>query len=308
MQHTTDDKLLMKLHTALRHAKHVCIFGSTNKADDVIRTGGWVMVQRYRYSRTGKYVTTGDRAKKFNLSQHSKKDRWFFTANETDSTLYANISFKKRTLIDPFNDSAFDLQSYHLQIIYGSLHALLTRSGKCASYAMLIAKYLWENPEGVHRIERFSMEHYDHTFIVINREGDEPNKPETWGNAWVIDGWVADGLIFHARELKRNLELMRDYMQHQEQLFQAHGVKCKSTDFSQPLTLISRFSFDPCSDVYPAYQSHQQVKRRFEEFYHLLDYRYGRYPSLFYRDYREAKAAHAVNFAPCLLHLNKTPK
>lgn len=190
--------LKMKLFTALRYAKNVCIFGATNKFKDWKRTNGYSTFASLR-GRIGRYKCNTAGLPTITYFNYKLQNAQWYYKIQKDASSYAATAelYPREPHLDPLLDPRFKLSEEQLTLLRDSLATLEVRCGNCHMQAYLIAKYLWENNAGINKIELVSTINFDHCFILINRSGDL-YKSSTGGNAWVIDPWYLDGIVYHA--------------------------------------------------------------------------------------------------------------
>lgn len=296
MFHQNDLPLVSKLKAAVRHAKTLCVIGSTNKQADLERTGGWVLSAHKRYGKEGHFqpYETGANPKLM-LNAELKTDKltlvksqWFFSTNSK------NVTVAKRGLHDPLRDKQFNLTPGLNDVIIGSFHAMIKRQGNCSTLACVVAKYLWEHPAGVTRIERISLAGMDHALLIINRKGDL-TKPETWGDAYIIDAWYKNGIVFHAGEYQKQIAKIKKFIIQQREFRQKLGFKV-SENFPDAVVLVKKYEFNPQKTVYPVYEPGKKI----EDYYYPIDYRFGAKHLLNYHAYREQ---HQTLYRDCLQEL-----
>lgn len=142
------------------------------------------------------------------------------------------------------------------------------RFGNCGPRADLIAKYLWEHPFCIHRIEKISLANVDHVFIVVNRSGDLKN-PDTWGDAWCLDAWYGEeGLIFPAREFKEKIKIITHFAKDQIKQLKSLGVEAKEPDINQENDIGAViYEIAPSRDRYPSFSPYKRV----EDYYVTLN-------------------------------------
>ncbi len=148
--------------------------------------------------------------------------------------------------------------------------ALLTigkRQGNCGSLARLVSKYLWEHPDGIFRIEGITFGSVDHVVVVVNRSGDLKN-PATWGDdAWVIDAWYENGLIFPAKEFHEKYELIKQFALEQIRECNKVGFIIKDHPNTGMDIDDSKWEIKPQEQPYPRYA--HKPKWNVEDYYIL---------------------------------------
>ncbi|CEG55632.1 hypothetical protein [Legionella fallonii] len=192
-------KIKRILAAAIRHVRHICILGSSNKSSDMEKTNGWVFFPQFRYNYSGRYV--------------KKKDKWIFSSDDPMATLAVDLKYTvKYPGVDPFIDPQFALEEQHKDVLLLALLAGEKRMGNCHTRCCVLAKYLWENnyPE-IQRIELLSF-NFDHFVVVVNRTGDIDD-PKTWGNALIVESWYpAQGAIYSPQEFMQQAQIVRKFI------------------------------------------------------------------------------------------------
>lgn len=273
-----------RLQASLDFVRHLCVLGSSNKVEDIERTSGWVSTLKYRYSPGSymKYINDSllgidfianlrfsleERELIFNLEEKTPKEKirsWYYHVNEYEKVndLMQHDLYPK-TGLDPINDPRFKLNDEKRNLLRQALKVIEGRFGKCESKSALVSKYLWENHSGIFRIEALSMDSFDHVLIVVNREG-KLGDSDTWGNAWIIDAWYENGVVFPASEFKERIKAIKKYAEFQSKELENMGlehVDCINKDAA----LIKKVLWDikPNRDCYPSYQDNMH----FEDYY-----------------------------------------
>lgn len=242
--------LNIKLKSALRYALHTFVFGAVNKFSDQTRTNFWVAFISHRYKTTGDYIL-----------QAEKPRTWKFCTDKFNHyTTSLKLTQEKK---NPLYDPKFNLTHMHKLLLQTSIIALETRSGNCNERSCVVAKYLWENPTDIKKIEMVSLPKLDHVFIVVNRCGDI-HDPNSWGNAWIIDSWYGkNGLVFHASELSHFMPLIVAFMTRQRKMFEMMNIYLKT---EQQTTFKTEWSIIPTEHLYPSYDKSTHV----EEYYRVI--------------------------------------
>lgn len=307
---TKEERLQRKLRTAMKYARDVCVIGATNRLEDVTRTNGWSYAQQYRYDYSGKYVRASDapdeREKMFlcNLEYdpekqtcYNKNTTWFYRVDDVAQGRFSDtpIMLYKLGKHDPIFDTHFDLFDTARAIIFSSMRAEATRSGNCGTQARLVSKYLWENHEGVDRIEIMSMDTFDHAFVVVNR-GGEINQPETWGDAWVIDPWAMGGLIYPAKDFSQKITVIKNYVNEEITEFFKLGIVRLPGIYHAGVEMHSVADLRPAIDKYPRYHSYQRAN----DFYAYNDNRFTAEIDAANQFAKVIKGRHELRFDDCL--------
>jgi hypothetical protein len=276
---TNEDPFLMrKLRAAMAYANNTCVF-ATNKIEDVKRTNAWSLAQQYRYFHSGAFKniahhtnTRHEINKNINVSLNEDQNtvkcdvkNWYFHVNNVASkNIYSNGSIKSRFAVTPLlANTVFTSKPELADVVIQSLIAIKTRSGNCGERSRLASKYLWENPTGITSIEGISMLTMDHGFVVVNRSGDI-NDPDTWGDAWIIDPWWKNGVIYPAREFKQRMSELREYMEFQRREFAAIDYQCAALPKTNTERWTTRWTINPSIDAYPSHDDRFKIEDCFE--------------------------------------------
>lgn len=270
----SDDGLQRKLRSAMEYATVTCVLGADNKIEDIERTNGWTFVQKYRYHNPGRYLklaqgqfTTQDHAPNAYLTGDVEERKlchtikqWYYHVDDQSNINFLNLQLIPLAKLNPLFDPVFKLKPGNKNVLYQALFAIATRYGNCGIRASLISKYCWEHPEGIHRIEGITMGTFDHVVVVVNRSGDLKN-PDTWGNAWVIDNWYKEGLIFPANEFKEKIKHIKQYYQEQNSQLKKINISLheKTSPSSQDIQECV-WEINPKEDLYPSYSTSMRVE------------------------------------------------
>lgn len=272
---TNDDDLQRKLRNAVEYVNITCILGADNKIEDMERTSGWIFVQKYRYHTPGRYMkfsqglfSTKDHSPNSyllgNLGErqlyHTTKAQWYYHVDDESNIKFLDVQLVPLTKLNPLFDPVFKLKPRNKRVLEQALFGIATRYGSCGIRASLITKYCWEHPEGIHKIEGIVMNTFDHVLVVINRSGDLKD-PDTWGNAWVIDNWYKDGIIFPAKEFKERIKEIKQYFQEQSAQFKKMNITLYEKPFTDNQD-IDRcvWKITPKDDLYPSYSKSMRVE------------------------------------------------
>ena len=298
-----DTRLQNKLRTALKYAKVTCVLGTSNRIDDITKTCGWSAQQYVLQNLPGVYLncrqtefdifTDGEFNVHVNAEDHSVSHpvtQWYYHLDHRTALKNVKLSIIPRTTLAPATDSQFNLSTSSEMLLSGAQLALTSRFGNCGELSQLITKYLWENPQGIDRIEGVRMG-IDHGFVVINRCG-ELRQPATWGDAWIIDAWYQEGVIYHASELPKILPKIRQYAK--EQTKSCHKIGMNNGIFYNRAPDIDKTEWDICplSDKYPHYEPHMNI----EDYYTIPGHQHQNSIEIFAKH----KNAHRQTYAPSL--------
>ncbi len=306
-----------KLKSALFYVNNVCVLGTTNKLDDIQKTQGWATFCSFRYRGYGLYknkkitkMTEIDQRinSKFDSEQGGFVPlpyQWFYHI-ESDQ-LNSSFHYKSRIPCEnPLRDYPSD--PIKINLLSDCLIILEKRSGNCYDRAQLIAKYLWEKPQNIFKIEIVRMQYIDHAFVILNRSGHLED-PSTWGDAWIVDGWAdGSGLVYHASDYPKKIKEVIFFMKELDKKLSAVGFRPEP--FSEREDLIIMCTINPELDCYPKYEplltdkSRQDIeeKEQFKpiEYYYLpLEYNTER-NSYDWKILDEAKWEHENKFRKCL--------
>lgn len=231
-----NEKLVAKLRTAIKHARATCVLGAPNKYDDLIRTSGWSVLQPYLSLnaggyKKGKFIYGFDIdlepsiyfASLKGIQPEFDKSHWFYSTNRyqyRDIERFTAITNNQNGVaVDPVMNKNFNIGERQIAAIYISMMANITRHGTCETFASLILMWLWQHSEGINRIE-IMHSGFDHAFVVVNRIGDI-NDPSTWGDAWILDGWFKEGIVYPACEyVEKMKEIQSIYDEDNKKLYQ----------------------------------------------------------------------------------------
>jgi hypothetical protein len=301
-----DPFLMRKLRAAMAYANNTCLFAS-NKFEDMVRTGGWSLAyhSRFFYQSSYKRLTAKtpfnhDADGIFNCVYSSEtnqlianvQDWYVHVDNPQSKSIYTNAIIRSKLQNNlPLNEPLFRRKPELIDVIIQTLVCQKTRSGNCGERQRLAGKYLWENCQGISSIEGIYMKTFDHGFLIVNRSGDI-NAPETWGDAWIIDPWTQDGLIFHAQEFRQKIKIIRAYIEKQRDSFATLGLQTSLIMNTQNEEWKCRWQINPTTDPYPTYLSHLKI----EDYYQFDDRRFDNLPCT----ESEARAEHQQLFSDCL--------
>ncbi|MEO8402357.1 MAG: hypothetical protein ABI597_11305 [Gammaproteobacteria bacterium] len=185
----------LKLKAAIQFARTTCILGSSNLASDIEKTNGWVLNQKSRYDDgSGHYVKSSQDSEVPARGNYvfdpqkgkidtDKKKKWHYKAahKQNSPAISLHLRFKGT---DPLQS----LSHTHQEVLKTSLKASTTRQGNCLELSCLIAKFLWEHPLDIKKIEIIQFTTFDHVLVIVNRTGDISDST-SWGkDCFVVDG------------------------------------------------------------------------------------------------------------------------
>lgn len=279
------NKLLeRKLHAAMKYAHDVCILGAGNLIEDIKRTGAWVFTHEFHYHPSGRYERAASSSGSedmyaCNMTYNQKTDamekevyRWYYRVDKIAESMFNRTDnyLVPYDFESPIHDEQL-INSPDVKKIFGAcLRALSTRAGSCGAQSFLVTKFLWEHPDGIKRIEGVSMKDFDHAFVVVNREG-ELSKPETWGDAWIIDAWANGGMIYRPSDVLQKIAETKAFCIKQIHEQRWLGLLNPIPDDSTMNVWEQAWEIKPDIHHYPSYSKHKHV----EDYYRLQDYRYG---------------------------------
>lgn len=248
-----NDKLKVKLQTAVKFVRDTCIFGAENKVKDTVKTNGWVQACRNR--RVAGFFKRRIAIPPYSSFSQTTLDskNWVYTQTSPKDKLI--IKTLARTKDDPLSDSKFNLTQDQIDLLIMALLCSETRSGNCHLRSCLLAKYLWENKAGIYNIEVVKASNFEHSFVIVNRLG-ELKKPDTWGDAWIIDVWYSEGIIYPASEFKSKIKEIKQFAEMQFNQLEKIGLHCpnNASDPSNKETFCELMCFiQPQKDRYPTY-------------------------------------------------------
>lgn len=189
----------MILLAAINHVLKTCVLGASNKINDIQKTHGWVLFPQVRYNHPGQY--------------EKNNNKWLFASDDIEEIGSPDIAFTPiHPNQDPLNDPQFCLSELHKEVLLLALLTQEKRAGNCHARCCLLAKYLWEHHQNIHRIELLEF-NFDHLVVVVNRQGNL-QKPATWGNnTLIIDSWYPDeGCIYTAQEFIEKANAARKFI------------------------------------------------------------------------------------------------
>lgn len=208
---------------------------------------------------------------------------------------------------DPLKDPKFNLPYSLKRLLERGILRNENRKANCGDGCILIAKYLWENSDGIDRIEIVAANTFDHVMVIVNREG-ELHDSTTWGKAcWVVDAWYGEqGWIFPGNEFKQNIIEIKRYAKEQLDGFKKYNMNAenpahryyKDEEFLQRCI----YEIKPNEHLYPTYS--KQPFKRVDEYYDLMNM----YPADIYSRKSvldAAKESHQRKFQPCLFAIQQ---
>lgn len=318
----TEEKLLIKLRTALRYAVNTCLLGASNKFHDIQKTNAWVLFPPRRYHLNGQYVkhvpstATTD---SFNLSTdafnlkidsenpyhiHKTASQWTYDANIEKSLLSVKYRLEARTEQSPLENSRFNNE--HFLLLASAMLALIKRQGNCAERAALCVKNLWENHGGlIHRLEVVETVTFDHCIVIVNRSASSQlNDPNNWGHAWIIDCWYKKkGLIFPAFQFRFYMDKIKEFALLQDKEFEKLGFSFDKTNMDkETLSDVALQEIHPQIDPYPTYSQNP---------FYPIEYYYtfaNDYPMNLYENISIFHEEHQKKFSDCLKELQRVNK
>jgi hypothetical protein len=208
--------IIKKFISAIKYVRHHCLFGASNKYEDLQRTKKYIHYMHNR-SRAGWFEKHSPCAVKYEgiySPYQLAMVQWHFNPRGAhyDQTLPLLRRFSQQ---HPLADCTFALSTAQLKLLESAIVALNIRHGNCEVQANLVAKYLWENPQEIKRIETVAMRQFDHAFVIVNRQG-QLSKPNSWGNdAWIIDPWYQAGIIYQAQYFITMIKCIQSYAKRQ---------------------------------------------------------------------------------------------
>ena len=129
------------------------------------------------------------------------------------------------------------------------------RHGNCFDRANILAKFLWENSVGIHRIEIVSTKTFEHYFVIVNRKDlSDLKDSSTWGDAWIVDAWFGDnGAIFPASKFKEYITGIKEFAKIQDEArTQLNSLREYISDTEETLDKCI-CEIRPLVDKYPTY-------------------------------------------------------
>lgn len=306
-------KLQSKLNAAMEYANRTCLLGTNNRIGDIEHTNGWSYTQHFHYQKFGGYfklLSKEDLIEKKAVMINSRFDsderdfvckikigKWFYRTYCKEFNGDLDAPLHRLTTKDPLNDSTFNLLYMHHVMLKDALRGIAGRYGNCGTRVALVSKYLWENPQQIKRIEGVSLETFDHEVVVVNRSPESRlSDPDTWGDAWIIDAWYKEGVIFHVKQFKDMMKQIKQHTMANMQSIKDININphrdCDSKGDAISCSLDNEFEIDPAIHRYPSYSPFM----RFENYYQST---YS-YPVDFLKTIRKVKKEHRERFSKCL--------
>lgn len=261
-----------RLHASITYVNHVCALGSCNKSDDIKRTNGWILHQKYRNSPQSLYLKnkTGQLGKDRianlfysselrELENRTKVGGWYCHINnfKVIDTISAHPLFLKTTL-NPIKDPNFKLSDENLLLLRLVIKGQECRYGNCHVKSAILADELWRKPSGIFRIEAISLRDLDHVLVIVNRKGkiDDVN---TWGEGcWLADPWHCT--VFRAKDYHEKISQLHDFMFKQNRKMNDMGFDMPIYTDANP-SVINEILWDinPCENLYPRYKPNDRI-------------------------------------------------
>ncbi|MBA3661148.1 MAG: hypothetical protein H0W64_05450 [Gammaproteobacteria bacterium] len=262
---SSQPNLKQRLTTALRNVNETCVFGTSNKMEDVIRTMGRVYFHQFRYDKMGEYVKknfdpknkTDHADRYYNPLIHPKlivktNRKWFYRYQDTSVNIPWPSLIARFPNLNPIGDPVFHLSKSHKCILSFALLAQTKRQGNCYDRACLLSKYLWENNKNIQRIEIIGF-NFDHCVVMINRTGDLKD-PKTWGHALIVDSWYTQKeAIYTPSEFNQRIKEVNEYINKEQIEQEKIGVSHRESHSSNDITWYVEDEIRPQQDVYPTY-------------------------------------------------------
>lgn len=303
------ENLQRKLQAAIKYAKDVCVLGSGNKIEDIVHTSGWSRQNCFR-GRNSSYkklsenpFLSGDKFVNLYLDRENrwryKIQNWFLhVEGQSDSDINLHPYDSN---CDPIKDTRHNLHAHHETLFKEALFAINARTGTCGIKATLVAKYLWEHSLGINRIEIILMQ-CDHSFVIVNRRGNL-NDSASWGDAWVVDAWYKNGIIFSAAEFPTKIAEIIEYLKFQKQ--ENEKIKIKVSE-KEKHNLNAKITLYPSIEIYPhihLYPRDNQFKS-VEDYYQVSNV----YPKTIFQNLESFKKLHQERFKQCIDEISSSVK
>lgn len=173
--------------------------------------------------------------------------------------------------VNPLQEGRFNLSDDLKNLLLENIATSIIRSGNCYTHSSCILHYLWQHSDGIHRIEIMLAPGFDHTFVIVNRSGS-PTDPDTWGDAWIIDGWYKNGIIYHAIDYKTKIEEIKNYcLENTKMLFDATGIPGEDNPMLKGYSVNPVIiEVKPSENIYPVEDNFKAIS----DYYELNDFRY----------------------------------
>lgn len=306
-----EDMLQRKLHAAMEYAINVCVLGASNKIEDIAKTHAWSYVQQFRGSNSiyekssnEKYSVDDQRP---NVKLNDEEDKliiriknWYCHVDDFKKVNDADIYLVPYSHFNPLQDNGFNITLPQINMLAIALRAIAARHGNCGVLSDLVSKYLWQYPAGIHKIEVISMK-IDHEFVIVNRSGTL-NDPDTWGNAWIIDAWYKNGIIYPASEFTDKINEIKEYAKSQLPPLNALFIYPKSDGYDLENAYSCIVKIKPSKNLYPSYSTYFAV----EDYYRVNNV----YPKNMIDQLNQYLLNHKIAFKKCLeeiVTLNNDP-
>jgi hypothetical protein len=323
-------KLERGFQAAIEETNNICVLKTYNRFEDIINTNGWPIFLRSRYSTLGRYYNSvrlpaSDKNKTYrvptpeNFIQNKRYDpnhndsnsawvlpsfKWYYHIVDHSIRGAASIDRVKLSDKDPLADKQFNLTQAQIDLLGFTILARAMRSANCGIRADLIAEYLWRNAAelGIFRIEVVRMT-VDHNFVIVNRaENSELNQPRSWGDAWVVDGWVEQGIFFPAKTFNEGIRRIKEFLR-------AQSDKLKTINLAtRPLTPQDKdlknvkCEIRPAIHKYPVYPI-KEAKHPVQQYVHQYYASVHEYPEMNYLAFIKSQEPHKEHFKKCLSEL-----
>lgn len=287
MPSPSSPELTLKLKSALRLMRRTLVLKASNRAKDIKDSGGWSHTVTTQCSPHGGYVK---HAKHLSLSMASFRansclDRetgtlannrlsldWTYVCSDKHQ---ANMCYVYDHAFDgqpsPFFNPHRPLTPSEDDVLSRALHAYTFRFGNCGTRTRFLANYLWQHAGSIiHRIELMKFAHHDHTFLVVNRVGDDFN-PSTWGEGcFVLDGWYQEGVVFPASDYHEMVEKILISARREHMLLKAMGINVPSVSYESDAIAVD-------GEIRPQVRPYPDCPRGFgiEGLLYLDDFRFG---------------------------------
>ncbi len=98
----------------------------------------------------------------------------------------------------------------------------------------------------------------DHTLLVVNRLGNNLNDPTTWGDAYIVDPWCKEGVVFHAKNYNEYKAIIKDFITQQAEYRKSLRIKVAAMPYD--VRLVAKWSLCPLMHCYPVYEAVKKLK------------------------------------------------
>lgn len=184
-----NDNLTGFFYTTLKKVNSHFALGSGNKVSDYEKSNAW--------SYTAWKLTFG--------YSHFKKEIMSRQWGLIDRKSLYQLPYIIPTLnVDPI----LNLNPQEMELAIQAIVSKYVRTGNCLDKCKYLAHEIWKNcPENIFRIEVVVLKEFDHAFLILNRENNSEIDDFLSWNAYIIDPWRENGIVFHSN--KYEIEMLK---------------------------------------------------------------------------------------------------